>query len=263
MHSISQNSFIIYHVKFFMRNSNYHRAKQQSTPQHALNSNNKLFCVHHFFKLLMVLSLGVLSACSYTPTSVVEQPTTARAPRIEPPAANTGAIYNSRGHRALFEDRKPRGVGDIITINIQENTIANKSTNSGGSKDGEVSTSLSSLFGSAVPSATISSEAGTSYSDSSTANTSNLFSGSITTTVVEVLPNGYFLVSGEKQVAFDKGTEYVRFSGVINPDTVTIGNNVLSTQVADARIEYRTAAKLDAAEVANAFSRFFLSLGVL
>jgi flagellar L-ring protein precursor FlgH len=74
------------------------------------------------------------------------------------------------------------------------------------------------------------------------------------------LPNGYLVVSGEKQVGFDKGTEYVRFSGVVNPDMITLGNEVLSTKVADARIEYRSNTKMDAAEVLSMFSRFFLSM---
>jgi len=32
----------------------------------------------------------------------------------------------------------------------------------------------------------------------------------VTVTVIEVLPNGNLIVSGEKQIALDKGTEYIR-----------------------------------------------------
>ena len=41
---------------------------------------------------------------------------------------------------------------------------------------------------------------------------------------------------------------------------ITIGNEVVSTKVADARIEYRSNSKMDAAEVLSMFSRFFLSM---
>lgn len=77
---------------------------------------------------------------------------------------------------------------------------------------------------------------------------------------MEVLPNGNLLVSGEKQVALDKGVEYVRFSGVINPDNVMSGNVVSSTQVADARVEYRTNSRVDRAELMSQLTRFFLSV---
>jgi flagellar P-ring protein precursor FlgI len=57
--------------------------------------------------------------------------------------------------------------------------------------------------------------------------------------VIEVYPNGNLLVSGEKQVTINQGTEFIRFSGVVNPVSVTSTNTVSSTRVADARIEYR------------------------
>jgi flagellar L-ring protein precursor FlgH len=94
-------------------------------------------------------------------------------------------------------------------------------------------------------------------SDSSASNT---FSGTIGVTVVDVLENGNLVVSGEKQVSFDKGVEFIRFSGVVNPDMITTGNTVLSTQVADARVEYRTNSRIDAAELMSSMSRFFYSL---
>jgi flagellar L-ring protein precursor FlgH len=78
--------------------------------------------------------------------------------------------------------------------------------------------------------------------------------------VVDVLPNGNLVVSGEKQIALDKGAEFIRLSGVVAPDTITTGNVVSSTQVADVRVEYRTNSRIDAAEVSIWLARFFLSV---
>ena len=91
------------------------------------------------------------------------------------------------------------------------------------------------------------------------ASSSNNFNGFIGVTVIEVLPNGNLVVSGEKQIAFDRGAEFIRFSGVVNPDTVAAGNTVASAQVADARVEYRTNTRLDKADVMSQLTRFFLS----
>lgn len=219
------------------------------------------FCVHHLFIPVIMSSALLINACSFTPTTVVQQPLTARPAATPPANPNGGAIFNSRAYRPMFEDRKARYVGDIVTINIRENTSATKAGGSSGSKEGEVSTSVTSLFGTALPKATVNASGESSYEDKAAANSSNVFNGSITTTVIEVLPNGYLIVSGEKQVSLDKGTEFVRFSGVVNPDTITIGNFVSSTTVADARVEYRTSSKIDAAEIANTLSRLFLSIG--
>lgn len=214
-------------------------------------------------KIFIITSLLILSGCAIAPSSIVKQPMTAKPQVVAPTATSGGAIFNNAAYRPMFEDRRPRYLGDIVTINIAENTSATKAGGSSGSKDGKVDAAITSLFSHNVPTANFASSTATSYADKAAANSSNAFNGSVTATVIEVLPNGYLVVSGEKQVSFDKGTEYVRFSGVVNPDTITAGNFVTSTKVADARVEYRTSTKIDAAEIAGMFARFFLSMGAL
>jgi len=203
-----------------------------------------------------------LAACGTTPSSIVEHPRTARpeAPAGQAPA--NGAIYQTASYRPMFEDRRARHVGDVLTIVINEKTQAGKQASSSGSKTSEVDSSISAVAG--VPlkmfqGIGVNAEASNTYDDKSKLDSSNTFSGSVTVTVIEVLANGNLVVAGEKQVALDKGTEYVRLSGVVHPDTIQAGNTVSSTRVADARIEYRTSAKFDEAEVMSWLARFFLS----
>ncbi|RPI42701.1 MAG: flagellar basal body L-ring protein, partial [Betaproteobacteria bacterium] len=91
------------------------------------------------------------------------------------------------------------------------------------------------------------------------ASNNNDFTGTITVTVVDVLPNGNMQVSGEKQIGINQGSEFIRFSGVVNPSTITNGNVVSSAQVADARIEYRANGYIDEAQVMGWLARFFLT----
>lgn len=222
---------------------------------------------------ILLTSTVLFSGCAVTPSSIVKQPTTAKVPAPSTNATNDGAIFSTSAYRPMFEDRRPRFVGDIVTINIIENTSATKAAASSSSKAGDVSFATDAKIGDNVPfigglisklpfanKTSLSANSANSYDDAADLKSSNVFTGSVTTTVTEVLPNGNLMVSGEKQVALDKGTEFVRFSGVINPDTITQGNVVPSTKVADARIEYRTNSKIDAASVASIFARFFLSL---
>ena len=71
---------------------------------------------------------------------------------------------------------------------------------------------------------------------------------------------GNLRVAGEKQVAIKLSQEYVRFSGVVNPSTISGTNTVLSTQVADAHIEYKGANNIDTAAVTSMLNRFFFSV---
>ena len=83
--------------------------------------------------------------------------------------------------------------------------------------------------------------------------------GTIAVNVIDVLPNGNLLVSGEKQIAFDQGAEFVRFSGVVSPSTIAAGNTVASTQVANARFEYRSNTHVDTSDMMSILTRYFLS----
>jgi flagellar L-ring protein FlgH len=212
---------------------------------------------------LMLIFCMLMSACAITPKTIVKQPMTAKPAAISTAKVSNGAIFNASAYHPLFEDRRPRFIGDIVTINITENTSATKAGESSGSKDGKAANEITSLFGHPVPNASFAGSSSNSYKDKADEKSSNVFSGSITVTVTEVLANGNLAVSGEKQISFDKGTEFVRFSGVINPDNITVGNFVPSNKVADARIEYRTNTKIDAAGIASMVARFFLSMGAL
>ena len=212
-------------------------------------------------KLYSLLVIIFLTACA--PTSIVQQPTSAR-PQAQPAApANNGAIFQTSNYRPLFEDRRARFVGDILTIVITENTTATKEVSSSGNKSGSTSSTVNnakvlgvSLF--PLTDTQITGSTKNAYSDQDKGSSNNRFTGTITVTVTEVLANGNLKVSGEKQVALDKGTEFVRFSGVINPDTI-VGNKVSSTQVADVRAEYRSNGRIDTASFLAGLARFFQS----
>lgn len=205
----------------------------------------------------------MLTGCATVPDSIIQQPA---APRQQVAAAApvpaNGAIFHASSYRPMFEDRRARMIGDVITITINERTSAAKTAANSSSKSGSVDFSAPTLFG--VPATTtaraaLAAESENSFEDKGSASSSNTFTGTIAVTVVDVLPNGNLLVAGEKQVSLDKGVEYVRFSGVVNPDNIN-GNVVSSTLVADARVEYRTNSRIDKAEMMSQLTRFFLSI---
>ncbi|WP_426318973.1 flagellar basal body L-ring protein FlgH [Pseudoduganella sp. R-43] len=207
-----------------------------------------------------IIAAALLSACAGAPTSIVNGPTSARPlpPPYPPAAQNNGAIYQASTFRPAFEDRRARHVGDVINVVITESTSAVKNGASAGSKSGSVNFGipgvLQNRFGTNVATS-----ADNKFADADSQSLSNSFRGTIGATVVEVLSNGNLIIAGEKQVGMNKATEYIRISGMVNPDSIN-GNSVASTSIADARVEYRTKSNIDGAEVQSMLSRFFLSL---
>ena len=212
-------------------------------------------------KTVLIIVALALAGCSATPSSIVQKPTSARPLYPEPVQASDGAIYQAAQYRPMFEDRRARHIGDMLTIAIVEKTAAVKAGASSGNKSGTASfgmpgaTAVRQIFGPSV-----STDASHKFSDADNQSASNTFTGTITVTVTEVLPNGNLIVAGEKQVAMNKGVEFIRFSGMVRPDSIGAGNTVSSSQVADARVEYRTNSQIDRAEMTAMVSRFVLSL---
>ncbi len=215
---------------------------------------------------LATFALFALAACA-TPT-LVRQPTSARpAARAQARAAD-GAIFQAsaqpaRGYQPLFQDRRARNVGDILTVDIVEKTAASKSADTTASKTGTSTASVSALNGLPGKSflgMSLNGGSTNSFEGKGGSSSSNDFTGVVTVTVTRVLANGNLMVSGEKQLGINQGSEYIRLSGVVNPATIGPDNTVQSTQVADARIEYRGKGYIDEAQTMGWLARFFLSV---
>lgn len=199
-----------------------------------------------------ILLLGIctlFTGCTVVPTTITQGPTTIKPTPEVRYSNNNGSIYQERTYKPMFEDRRARFVGDTITIQMTEKTTSDK-------KNNQISNNTSTV--NVAPTAKTGGTRKFDFEDSGISQ--NTFNSTVTATVIEVLPNGNLVVSGEKQIGFDKSTEFIRFSGVVSPVFIGVGNVVASTNVADARIEYRTNVPIDQSTVSNMMNRFFYSI---
>ncbi|ENO85998.1 flagellar basal body L-ring protein FlgH [Thauera aminoaromatica] len=215
---------------------------------------------------IVVGLLALLSGCAAiqtTPPSAVHQPMSVRPEAMATALPANGAIYQTVQARPLFEDRRARRIGDTITINLVERNTAEKSANANATRNGNMSAGIGPINRlplSGLNGLELEADAESDFNGKGAAAANNVFNGTITVTVIDVYPNGNLLVSGEKMVAINQGNEFIRFSGVINPNTVTTANTVQSTQVADARIEYRGSGFIDESNTMGWLQRFFVAI---
>ena len=216
---------------------------------------------------LVGAALGLLlSGCSTLyPTPHVE---VAPAPRVQtlpaapPPPAN-GSIFQAGLYRPLFEDHRARLVGDTVTIQIVEKVSASQKSTSSIDKAGTVGGSISALpflKTSALTRTAVDGTSGNTFSGKGSTENTNDFSGVVTATVSEVLPNGHLLVVGEKQIGVNQNVDVLRFSGQIDPRFIQPGNSVASAQVANVRIEHRGQGAQADAQGIGWLGRFFLNV---
>ena len=211
---------------------------------------------------LVLAACGGCTSISPIPSSIVQSPTSAAPVVPVYPAPTAGAIFQAGGYRTLFEDGRARHVGDTLTITITESTSTVKAAASSGSKSGSFAVQAPPALGliKSFGTTAVKGSTANSFSDKDAESASNTFAGTLAVTVAEILPNGNLRVVGEKQLALDKGVEFIRFSGTVNPLTIASTNTVASNQVADARIEYRTNSQADKASISVMLSRLFASV---
>lgn len=214
---------------------------------------------------LVILSALLLAGCiTTTPSTSVHQPMTARPVAAAAAPPSNGAIYQAGyNYRPLFEDRRARNVGDTLTINIVENTSADKKSNTTTNRSSDNNfavPNVSGLPGKSFMGAGLGATSDFKFSGDGETASNNVFTGTITVTVIDIYPNGNLLVSGEKQVGINHASEFIRFSGVVNPIYITAANSVNSVQVADARVEYRGSGQIENAQNMGWLSRFFMSV---
>jgi len=221
-------------------------------------------------KYLYIFITLLLVGCSQLPKKALVEGQTSIVPQMPVIVNSSGSIYqatqpSSYGYQPMFEDRRPRHIGDVLTIVLQENVSASKSSSINAGRNGDVNLGvktvphfLDGLVGRGKVDTDISGS--NDFKGSGGANAKNTFSGTITVTVQDVMVNGNLKVIGEKQIAINQGTEFIRFSGVVNPRTISGNNTVISTQVADARIEYVGNGYIDEAQTMGWLQRLFFNL---
>lgn len=175
------------------------------------------------------------------------------------PSAPTGGIFNvSTGYPPLHEGNRARRIGDPVTILLIESTTASKAVSSKSQKGGGASITpptagpLSFLN----PDALKASSSSTFNGQGNAGQTSSLAS-TLSVTIAEVRPNGTALVKGEKQMLLSQGNEWVRFSGIVRLADIDQENAILSSRVADAKIEYSGKGALQRASRQGWLGQFF------
>ena len=211
------------------------------------------------FVLLALTGCAAVEKINPPPPSYPATP----PPNIMLPPATPGAIYRSGNELALFQDQRARNPGDLITIQLQENTNATTSSATKTSKKSDMDLSVGTLFGGKHGKANSllngNATNGRSFDGSGDSSQSNKLEGNLTVTVAARLANGNLLVRGEKWIQLNQGNEYVQIQGIVRPADIAPDNSIPSSRVADARIAYGGRGAVSNSNVMGWLSKFFNS----
>ena len=198
----------------------------------------------------LILQLAGLSACAGTGNqqALPERytlPTPPRAAQAQP----EGTIYATSSGLDLYADTRAKRIGDIVLVRIVETSKANKEANTKTQRTSTATGGIASLFGletalanknqNFIPSLTELQATLTNDFDgkAKTDRKSNV-TATISARVIDITTDGNLNIRGYQEVKVNDETQHIILSGIIRPQDVAQDNSVLSTHVADARIEY-------------------------
>lgn len=223
---------------------------------------------------LVFLAVAMLTGCYNNEVKRDPAFAAVRPAPIEPQDNYDGAIFDARNNISLFEDYRARRVGDILTVKLEEQTDAEKETETTVDKSNNNSIDNPTLFGTTpqfnlpgqLPLANTKDNnlafglnSNSAFKGAGDSDQNNKLTGNISVSVVEVLPNGNMVIRGERVITINQGNEYIRLSGMISPRDIEADNSISSIRIADAQISYVGDGPTNDANVMGWLSRFFVS----
>ena len=154
--------------------------------------------------------------------------------------------------RGMFSDKRAKRVGDILTIIVQEtaslsNSLRTKTDKGSKSGAANLADTLVKTFAGKITSKSkvlkdadlsgLSSTGSNDYTGGGEAKTSQTIATRAAVQVIDVLPNGNLVVEGIREISFSKEKQFVALRGLVRSYDILPDNTVLSSNMADARIE--------------------------
>lgn len=201
--------------------------------------------------IIAIIALALSAGCATDPHVIDAK---AAIPPLPPPNRNLerakppyGSLFTASASD-LFTDLRAKRPGDVIVVEIVENTKAKQTADSKAERKNTFKAGIPYLLGyeqnipRASGGATTDPNIQADFDSKHDTKAENKREATMTTsigcTVIEVLAGGNLLIRGSREVHVNGETENVTLQGIVRPSDVTTSNTVLSTQIADARIYY-------------------------
>jgi flagellar L-ring protein FlgH len=225
--------------------------------------------------LVLLALAGSVAACQHGPPPI-EHDLMGKLDHLpgdhgeELPATN-GAVYRGNveggGGLELIRDHPVWRVGDIVTVQIQQNATASKNVSQNLGRAENVQSQMTNLFG--IPlqwgknNPNLAYQSANTLAGSGATAQSDTFATTVSAMVRRVRPNGDLVIGGSDEVQLVGGKEYIRIAGVVRPQDIQNSNLINSTQMAEAHIEFSGDGETYLAPRMGTLQRLFLSVSTI
>jgi flagellar L-ring protein FlgH len=155
--------------------------------------------------------------------------------------SNDGSLWPGQGTNTnLYRDFKARAVNDMVTIVVSETTQANSAADTSSSKDTSAKITAPNFFGlenniKELPTL-VDAQASGSYKGSGATSRASALTTTVSARVKAVLPNGYLVVEGVRELRLNNENQMIYLTGIVRPADISARNTVLSGAIAQMEV---------------------------
>lgn len=166
-----------------------------------------------------------------------------------PQATLDASLSQGTPHFGYFQDLRAYQVGDLVTVNIVETSKASKQAGTKTGRSSSVNAGINNLLGyeskmgkhlpdAFDPKVMFRAALESEFDGSGTTSRNESMTAAITARVMRVMPNGNLFIEGRREIRVNHEIQYITLSGLIRPTDISPDNTVLSSYIADAKIDY-------------------------
>ncbi len=208
------------------------------------------------FSVVVVLGLlfGVY-ACAPATTQSVPTPMLTQGVDIPPPVEqNPGSLFNPASAELLFADNRARRVGDIVLVNIVENSQARNKATTDASRDSSIGLGIEHLLdqrlinmglsatgidrGNFGETPLVRATSTSEFKGDGETKRESAISATVGARVVRVLQGGVLQVEGAREIRVNNETQIIVVRGLVRSTDINPDNTIPSTHMADATVEF-------------------------
>lgn len=140
----------------------------------------------------------------------------------------------------LYSDPRASRVGDLVTVQIVENSKGSRRVSSRADKESDLNADVKTVNAGRNATNTLGLKVTNDNKGESGLERRGSLVAAVTARVMEVYPDGNLRIEAEQEIILEGAPQTIKLKGILRPADIGPGNTVASTRLASARIEYRS-----------------------
>lgn len=168
-------------------------------------------------------------------------------------AACAESLYDASAYQALIYDHRAKNIGDSVVVLVYESATATNETDTKRNKSASLNLSATdnhNSIGGKLNNASDEEGGGVERR-------SGQVVARVSATVIDILSSGELVIRGKQFISLNSESQTIRVEGRIRPMDIDTNNTIISTRIADAKIDFVGQGLLSAREKPGIFTRIF------